>query len=125
MTRPYNRKLINLMELKFQAKVVTIGSDVKAKSNNGTYVVTTVELLDGPAKGKHVFANRTLTNKDGIVKSEVKLDQEITVHGTTLVNRDNGKPMIMWEIQAGATVTDADEINALLGIEAPVETVKL
>ena len=111
------------MELVFQAKVLTVSTDVKTKQNagNSTYVVTTVEFLDGPAKGKTAFANRTLSNADGVAKANVAVDQEVTVHGTVVTNRDTQKPMVMWEIQSGASVTDADELSALLGLDVAVD----
>ena len=109
------------MELKFQAIVKTVSNEAKTKSNNGTYAITTVEFIDGPAKGKVAFANRTLTNAEGAVKSAVEVGQEVTVHGTALVNRETGKPMIMWEVQAGVSVTDADTLNGLFGLSEAVE----
>lgn len=113
------------MELKFQAIVKTVSNVAKTKSNEGTYVVTTIEFVDGPAKGKVAFANRTLTNKDGAVKSAVEPGQEVTVHGTVLINRETGKPMIMWEIQSGVSVSDADELNSLFGVEIPTDEIKI
>lgn len=115
------------MEIKFQARVISVGSVIKTKNNEAksTYVTCTVEVLDGPAKGTTQFADRTLANADGAIKEPVTQGQEVTVYGDVVANRETGKPMLLFNIQAGANVTDMDDTIAMFGltgadIEQPV-----
>ena len=101
------------MQKEFKAVVETVSDVVKTKKNDSgsTYNVCTVKFLDGSLQGKTYFAQRTLTNKDGVEKKPVTKGQEVLVYLSLVDN----KPF--FEISSSSSNVDsADDIMAALGL---------
>lgn len=111
------------MAREWQSKgtVVTVGSEVKTKmypdGTTGTFVACTVKHADGALQGKTYFAQRTLKNKDGVVKPNVKVGQEVQLYNQL---SDDGKN-IFTSISAGAQVDEITDLLALVNAPAQAE----
>lgn len=99
------------MANEFQSKgtVLTVGTEVKEKTNGGTYVVCTVKHLDGPLAGRTYFAQRTLKNQNGDEKSNVAVGDEVQLYSEV---SPDGKT-IFTSISKGNNVDDISELLAL------------
>lgn len=89
----------------------------RADGTQAPYALCTVEITEGVLVGKTVWAQRTLLNRDGVVKSAVEPKQEVRVVLSVVDN----KPF--FEIQTGTSVTADADTMALLGLgvnSAPV-----
>lgn len=95
----------------FKAEILTINDEVRTKNLKegltGSYLLCTVKFLEGGAKGKEYFAQRTL--KTG--KAPIHVGQEVTLYMTL---GTNGNPF--FEISTGGNVCDTDELKNLLGL---------
>ena len=92
-----------------KAIIKTISEEVKTKSNNKQYLVCTVEFTEGKFTGKTFFAQRTL----GENKSAISVGQSVNCMPTIVKDAD-GNERPFFEISTGTSVTDANEILALL-----------
>ncbi len=92
-----------------KAVIKSISEEVKTKSNGKQFLVCTVEFMEGKFAGKTFFAQRTL----GENKSAVSVGQAINCM-PTIVTDAEGNERPFFEISTGTTVTDANEILALL-----------
>lgn len=103
----------------YQATVVGLpkaGSE-KTKINGAVSVQMQVMFLDGPAKGKVVFATRTTKNAEGEEKSIPPVGAEVTIYHTQVPSNrpeDNGKLVNFFDIGTGA-ITDQDTLNDIFG----------
>lgn len=104
-------------EWQSQGTVLTVGTEVKTKSNGGTFVVCTVMHKDGALAGKKFFAQRTLTNKDGVAKENVKVGDEVTLYNE--ISADNRN--ILSSISKGNNVDDIAELLGLANAGAQAE----
>lgn len=96
-------------EWQSKGKVISVGSEVKTKSNGGTFVVCTVAHFDGALAGKTYFAQRTLSNAEGVSKEMVHVGDEVQLYNSI---SDDGRN-IFTSISKGANV---DDIAELLGL---------
>lgn len=93
-----------------KAIIKTISEEIKTKQGNGKqYLVCTVEFTEGKFAGKTFFAQRTL----GENKSAISVGQSVNCMPTIFKDAD-GNERPFFEISTGVTVTDANEILALL-----------
>ena len=93
-----------------KAVIKSISEEIKTKKGNGKqYLVCTVEFTEGKFAGKTFFAQRTL----GENKSAISVGQSINCM-PTIVKGEDGIERPFFEISTGVTVTNADEILALL-----------
>lgn len=103
-------------------RVVTVGSEIKTKSNGvSKFVKCTVEHTDGPLAGKTFWANRTLVSMnqetgEPIEKSAVEVGQEVTLHNR--VEQTAQGTQLFTEIASGARVDSLDTILALVNADA-------
>jgi hypothetical protein len=92
-----------------KAIIKSISEEVKTKSNKKQFLVCTVEFTEGKFAGKTFFAQRTL----GENKSAISVGQSVNCM-PTIVKAEDGTERPFFEISTGTTVTDANEILALL-----------
>jgi hypothetical protein len=102
--------------IRYGAIIETISDEVKIKKGSGReYVVCTVLFNEGPLEGKTYFAQRTLgIDEKGRQKTMVTIGQKVTCIANKGADAE-GNTRPYFEIGTGTTVTDADEILALLG----------
>jgi hypothetical protein len=108
----------------FKVQVTTVittnkeGSELvktRANGDSAPYALCGVRFLDGPLKGKSTWAQRTLLNREGIIKENVAKGDEVFVIASVYDN----KPF--FEISTSVNATDS-EMLAMLGLVAPEVT---
>ena len=98
--------------------VITTAKDgsplVKTRKDGTTapYNLIGIRFTEGTVKGKSTWAQRTLVNRDGVVKEPVAKGDEVFA---TLVNEIDGKPF--FEVSTASNATDAELLSAF-GIDA-------
>lgn len=114
------------LEAKGTIKTISIEPRQKtlADGSKKDYSVCTVEISEGPALGKVVFAGRTLgTSSLGKVKNEISLGQKVKIYGTIVPGK------ILWEISTGNDdVSDDNDVLAAFGIttaEVKADTIEM
>lgn len=100
--------------------VLTVSSEVKTKSSGATFVVCTVMHKDGALAGKSYFAQRTLTNAEGVSKENVKVGDSVQLYNSI---SDDGRN-IFTSISKGAQVDDIAGLLALANAGAQNEIVE-
>jgi len=104
-------------EWQSKGKVLSVGTEIKTKSNGGTFVVCTVMHQDGLLAGKSYFAQRTLTNAEGVSKDNVAVGDEVQLYNS--ISDDNRN--IFTSISKGANVDDIAELLSLANANAQNE----
>lgn len=90
--------------------VKSAGSKSMPKSNGATYVLMSVLVTDGKAKGLTVLATRTTSTKDNVVKSTPEIGEEVTLYHTVVPSTREGEVnQHFFEISVGlASATNAE-----------------
>ncbi len=120
----------------YKAKIIGTPSGVKSKKNGGgTFVTVAVQILEGPAKGMEVLANRTLNSvvvdaqgnaiphpttgqRQFKAKEMPALNAEITLTHTCIASTAPatlGQPFHFFEIGTGVTVVAQAVLTSVLG----------
>lgn len=118
-----NYQLDKKADVECDAIILTISKELK-KRDNATrtmeFYQCTVQIISGPAKGKVVFARRTMTaDATGREKSEVKVGQEVHLYGNlvqgTIVNGKAVPPALFFEISTTNSVDANDDVLKAFG----------
>jgi len=96
--------------------VKSTASKTLPKSNGAQYVLMSVEITSGKAKGLTVLATRTILTKEAVVKSVPGVDAIVTLYHSVVPSTKEGeKNQHFFEISTGAdTATNAD-LDAIFG----------
>lgn len=98
----------------YSAKVISKPSAPREKVNGAISVGLKVLLLDGPAKGVIVFANRTIKNRDGVEKSIPQMDEIVSVYHTQVPSTTGDEPMNFFDIGTGNAASN-EMLNSIFG----------
>jgi hypothetical protein len=79
----------------------------RANGDQSPVALCGLKLTEGPAKGKTLWAQRTLMNRDGVAKEPVAKGDEVFA---TLVSIVEGKPF--FEVTTSANASDEDLLAA-------------
>lgn len=79
----------------------------RANGTKAPYLLCQIKFTEGPANGKSFLAQRSLVNRDGVVKEPVAVNDEVF---GTLVGVVNGKPFL--EVTTSINGTDEDLLAA-------------
>ena len=79
----------------------------RADGTKSPYLLCQIKFIEGPANGKSFLAQRSLVNRDGVVKEPVAVNDEVF---GTLVGVVNGKPFL--EVTTSINGTDEDLLSA-------------
>jgi len=105
----------------FKAQITTVittdkeGNELvktRANGDKAPYALCGVRFMDGPLKGKSTWAQRTLLNREGVVKDNVTKGDEVFVI-PTVIDTEDGK-RAFFEVSTSVNATD-DELLAMLG----------
>lgn len=87
----------------------------RADGTSSPYALCGVKFTEGPLAGKTAWAQRTLLNREGVVKEPVAKGDEISI---VLVGIVDNKPF--FEVATSANATDEELLAAFGGVtEAP------
>lgn len=106
----------------YKATVISVFAEIKEKSNGGQVQLAQCKVLDGPLAGLTVLSQRTILNAEGVAKSPVNVNDEVTLYHTQL--ESTSKPGTMqnfFEISTGLGASQ-DDINARLAAAMGVNT---
>jgi hypothetical protein len=87
----------------------------RADGSEAPYALVGIKFTDGSLKGKSTWAQRSLLNRDGVIKEPVAVGDEVF---GTLTGIVNGKPF--FEVTTSTNATDADLLAAFGEIAQPV-----
>lgn len=109
------------MEFESKAIVVTVGTEVKTKSNGTSkFVKCTVKHIDSPIAGKTFFANRTVLSTDPQT-GETKEKANVTVGQEVLCYNRVVEGQLYSEISTQSQVDDLGDILALVNANADAQ----
>lgn len=84
-----------------KAVIKSAPSATMSKSNGSTYCLVSALVMDGPAKGLLVTATRTLSNKDGVAKKSVAINDEVTLYHSMLPSTTGAGNAHFFEVSIG------------------------
>ena len=113
----------------FKASIITVITTTKdgeplmktrANGEQSPYALCSAKITEGPLKGKSVWAQRTLENRDGIAKDAVAKGDEVFVM-VSIVTDAEGVKKPFFEVATSMNATDEEILLALgLGITTEV-----
>ena len=96
--------------------VRSTASKVLAKNNGASYVLMSVEITSGKAKGLTVLATRTTITKEAVVKSVPEMDSVVTLYHSVVPSTKEGeKNQHFFEISTGADTASNATLDAIFG----------
>ena len=91
-----------------------VKEEPRVKENGSQYVLMTVQITEGPAKGKNVLATRTVLNKQGEVKSIPTIGADVIVYHTFLPSTREGElNQHFFEISLATATESNNSLDAL------------
>jgi len=84
----------------------------RADGSQSPYALCSAKITEGPLKGKSVWAQRTLENRDGVAKDNVTKGDDVAVIVSTVTGAD-GKVKPFFEVATSINATDEEILMAL------------